>query len=80
MAFIKGNNYLVHLDLSNTDLQEYMLKPLLETIQESTSLLSVHLCGNPGVREESFSEFCVEILNATIPHLNIVRNAPASFE
>lgn len=53
LTFIRNNGELVHLDLSNTDLQEAMLRPLIETISESSSLLGVHLCGNPGVREDS---------------------------
>ena len=42
---------LQHVDLSDTGLTEGILLKLSKTINTSTSLLSVHLSGNPGLKD-----------------------------
>ena len=48
---ILASSALQHADLSDTGLTEAMILALSKTINKSTSLLSVHLSGNPGLKD-----------------------------
>lgn len=56
----------MHLDLSHTEMQESMLKPLIQAVSESNSLMAVHLCGNPGINYDVI-KFSEETLKASHP-------------
>lgn len=47
-ALIKYNKRLMHLNLTNTGLTEYMIVQIGHSIRRAKSLNSVHLCSNPG--------------------------------
>jgi len=47
----------MHLDLSYTELQDNMLRKIINAIKESNSLMAVHLCGNPGI-SPSLIDYC----------------------
>lgn len=68
--FIKSNRELLHLDLSNTDLQLAHLQPILEAISQSQSLMSVHLDGNPALRDPQLQPLVTKYLNAEPQALN----------
>ncbi len=63
--FIKNNQFLMHLDLSNTEMREDMLKMLIDAIAQSYSLMAVHLDGNPGLTPD-FKQYCVAKLTADV--------------
>ena len=46
------SHVLVHVDLSDCGLTEGMLLELSKTIAQSQSLLTVHLSGNMGLKDE----------------------------
>lgn len=48
-TIIKRNKKLLHLDLSNTQLTEYMLWYIGKSLARAKSLISCHLSGNQGV-------------------------------
>lgn len=45
---IKRNKKLQHLDLTGTGLTEFMMLKIGDAIARAKSLLSIHLCSNPG--------------------------------
>lgn len=45
---IKRNKKLQHLDLTGTGLSEFMMLKIGDGIARAKSLLSIHLCSNPG--------------------------------
>ena len=47
--FIKRNGSLIHLDLTQTNLTEYMLWKIGESLARAKSLVSIHLSGNQGI-------------------------------
>ena len=49
---IRYNKNLMHLDLENTGLSEYVITKLVYPLRHSKSLLSFHLGQNPGITEE----------------------------
>jgi hypothetical protein len=49
--FIKYNKNLLHLDLSQTGLDELTLRTIGVSLRRARSLLSLHLSGNPGINE-----------------------------
>jgi len=51
-AFVRKNNALKHLDLSNTEMQDTMLRAVIEAISEAPNLCGVHLDGNPGISKD----------------------------
>jgi hypothetical protein len=51
-TFVKRNNALKHLDLSNTEMQYTMLRTVIEAISEAQNLCAVHLDGNPGISKD----------------------------
>lgn len=63
LIFVKNNKSLMHLDLSHTEMQDTMIRPLIETIAQSESLMSVHLDGNPGLSQDLIN-FCIQTLGA----------------
>ena len=46
---IKRNKALLHLDLSHTQLTEYMLWHVGKALSRARSVVSVHLSGNQGI-------------------------------
>ena len=48
---IKRNRKLLHLDLSCTNLSEYMLWHIGKALSRARSVIAVHLSGNYGVTE-----------------------------
>ena len=46
---IKRNKALIHLDLSHTNLTEYMLWHIGKALSRARSVVSVHLSGNQGI-------------------------------
>ena len=46
---IKRNKALLHLDLSHTNLTEYMLWNIGKALSRARSVISVHLSGNQGI-------------------------------
>lgn len=48
---ISKSEKLIHLDLSDCGLRDIVLLNLAKAFKKSLSLLSVHLGGNPGVRD-----------------------------
>ena len=46
---IKRNKELLHLDLSQTNLTEYMLWHIGKALTRARSVISLHLSGNQGV-------------------------------
>ena len=51
--FIKYNQNLYHLNLSNTQLDADMLRKVTDSMDKARSLVSLHLSGNPGINEEN---------------------------
>ena len=51
IKFIKYNKNLLHLDLTQTGLNEKILWSFGTGLRRAKSLLSIHLTGNPGVSE-----------------------------
>lgn len=49
---------LVHLDLTNTNLNEIVVKRLLPVIKSQNTLQSIHLSGNPGVTPAAKKQAC----------------------
>ena len=47
--FIKKNKNLLHLDLSQTNLTEYMLWKIGSSLSRGRTIVAVHFSGNPGV-------------------------------
>ena len=47
--FIKRNKQLIHLDLTQTNLTEYMLWKLGSSLARAKSLVSIHFSGNQGI-------------------------------
>ena len=47
--FIKRNKQLIHFDLTQTNLTEYMLWKLGASLVRAKSLIAIHLCGNQGI-------------------------------
>lgn len=45
---IKRNKRLQHVNLTNTGLTEYMILQIGRSLRRAKSLLSIHLCQNPG--------------------------------
>ena len=48
-TMIKRNKALIHLDLSQTNLTEYMLWHIGKALSRARSVISVHLSGNQGI-------------------------------
>ena len=48
-TFIKRNRSLLHLDLSETNLTEFMLWNIGSSLSRAKSLISIHLSGNQGI-------------------------------
>lgn len=46
---IKHNRQLIHLDLTSTGLNESVVKEVGTSLRRATSLLAIHLSGNPGM-------------------------------
>ena len=44
--FIKKNKQLIHLDLTSTNLTEYMIWQLGSSLRRAKSVASVHFCNN----------------------------------
>jgi 5,10-methenyltetrahydromethanopterin hydrogenase len=64
--FIKKNTNLIHIDFSNTEMQDGMIKAIVDSISESKSLMVAHLDGNPGL-SPSLIEYITEKLEAAPP-------------
>ena len=65
-SFLTKNKELVHLDVSNSQLQTEMLKRIVQALSNSSSLMSIHLCGNPGLTPD-FTSFCQAVLSCGAP-------------
>jgi RNA-binding protein YhbY len=50
--FIKYNQNLFHLNLSNTGLNESVLKKIGSSLSKARALVCVHLSGNPGINDK----------------------------
>jgi len=61
---LRNNQNLLHLELSDTGLTKDVITGLIKPIHESTSLISVHLSGNPGLTPDMQQEILCK-LNAT---------------
>ena len=48
-TIIKRNKNLLHLNLSNTQLTEYMLWHIGKSLSRARSVISCHLSGNQGI-------------------------------
>jgi hypothetical protein len=46
---IKHNKQLIHLDLTSTGLNEAVVREVGTSLRRATSLLAIHLSGNPGM-------------------------------
>ena len=68
--FMKHNKNLLHLDLSNTGLNEQMVRTIATALKRSRSIISLHLTGNPGVTPEA-KEFLFERVRCCKPRPNI---------
>ena len=68
--FMKHNKNLLHLDLSNTGLNEQMVRTIATALKRSRSIVSLHLTGNPGVTPEA-KEFLFERVRCCRPRPNI---------
>jgi hypothetical protein len=75
LIFVRNNQELMHLDLSHTEMQESMLKPLIQAVSESNTLMAVHLCGNPGINHDVI-KFSEETLKASHPQPNYLPGPP----
>ena len=64
--FIENNKELVHLDISNSQVQEQMLRRIVDAVATSQSLMAVHFCGNPGLTPE-FTQYCQDVLGCGRP-------------
>lgn len=64
--FVRKNPSLLHLDLSNTEMQDAMLRGIVDAVHESHSLMAVHLDGNPGI-SASLLAFIEEKLETKSP-------------
>lgn len=51
-SFMRKNTSLVHLDMRQSGLTPPIIRMLVYAVADSTSLMSVHLCGNPGLSRE----------------------------
>ena len=49
---IKSNSKLFHVDLSETGITADIINRLIKHIKNSTSLVGLHLSGNPGMTVE----------------------------
>ena len=65
--FIKRNKKLLHLNLDSTQLNEWMLFKLSISLRRSTSCVSFHASGNPGMTPE-FKELIWRRLRCKDPH------------
>ena len=45
------NQKLTHIDLSCTGLDQQIIKDILPSAKESSSLVAIHLSNNPGITE-----------------------------
>jgi len=68
--FMKYNKNLLHLDLSNTGLNEQMVRTIATALKRSRSIISLHLSGNPGITPES-KEFLFERVRCCRPRPSI---------
>jgi hypothetical protein len=68
--FMKYNKNLLHLDLSNTGLNEQMVRTIATALKRSRSIVSLHLTGNPGVTAEA-KEFLFERVRCCRPRPSI---------
>ena len=50
-SLIKRNKRLQHVNLEGTGLSEYMLLQIANAISRAKSLVSIHLCSNPGTSQ-----------------------------
>lgn len=51
ICLFKYNKKLMHLDLSNTGITKMMFDLIAQNMKKAMSLLSIHLSGNPFIRE-----------------------------
>ena len=51
----------MHLDLRYSGLSALIIRMLVQAISQSSSLMSVHLCGNPGLSRELILEIQVTL-------------------
>lgn len=49
--FIKYNQNLYHLNLSNTGLNDDLIKKIGVALRKARALVCIHLTGNPGISE-----------------------------
>ena len=50
-SLIKRNKCLQHINLEGTGLSEYMMVQIARAVSRAKSLISIHLCSNPGTTE-----------------------------
>ena len=58
---IKRNKELLHLDLSQTNLTEYMLWHIGKALTRARSVISLHLSGNQGVTPTLIEQLRIRI-------------------
>lgn len=68
MTFIKRNKKLLHLNLDNTQLSEFMLFKISCSLTRATSLLVFHASGNPGITNE-LKELIWRRIRCIDPHI-----------
>ena len=52
IEIISKNSKLYHLNLTETGLTQDIILKLIKPIKNSTSLIGIHLSGNPGITSE----------------------------